>query len=207
MKSGSPKIRVYTLLINLIIKYLTHLKQYMKERKYLRLPALCMLLVSSWAISCQTASSQQEKANVTYIDSTLLQPDKHGKVRLTDDQWKKILSPQAFAILRKKQTEFPYTGDLLKNKKTGTYVCGGCGLPLFSSATKFESGTGWPSFFKGINPKNITEIKDNTHGMSRTEVVCSRCDGHLGHVFDDGPAPTGLRYCMNSVALKFVEKR
>ena len=101
-------------------------------------------------------------------------------------------------------TEPPFCGGLLKEKRPGTFVCRQCGLPLFRADTKFESGTGWPSFYRPFDPEHLREIADTSHGMSRTEVRCARCDGHLGHVFEDGPAPTGLRYCLNSVSLGFV---
>ncbi len=149
--------------------------------------------------SCESASSQQ-----TVSTPTPLRPDASGKVHLSEAEWKKRLSPNAYLVLREEKTETAYTGKLLKNKQKGIYTCGGCGLPLFSSTTKFESGTGWPSFYQPISPKNVTEVKDQTLGMVRVEVECSRCGGHLGHVFEDGPKPTGLRYCMNSLALSFI---
>jgi len=107
--------------------------------------------------------------------------------------------------LREKGTERPFTSPLNDNKEEGIYVCAACDTPLFSSETKYESGSGWPSFFTPIGEKSVEEIVDNSHGMSRTEVVCRTCGGHLGHVFNDGPKPTGLRYCMNGVALKFIK--
>ncbi len=152
----------------------------------------------------QPASGQQTQRRVAQAHNAVISPGKDGKVRLPDAEWKKILPPDSYTVLRQKGTERPYTGALLENKKQGTYVCGGCGLPLFSSKTKFESGTGWPSFYDTFSKANVLDLTDSDHGMTRTEVVCSRCGGHLGHVFDDGPAPTGLRYCINSVSLKFV---
>jgi peptide-methionine (R)-S-oxide reductase len=126
------------------------------------------------------------------------------KVVKSDDEWKKVLSSEQYRILRKGGTEFAGSGGaLLHNHAKGVYRCAACGQLLFSSDTKFESGTGWPSFYKPFAPQSVVEKKDGTLGMERTEVLCSRCGGHLGHVFDDGPAPTHLRYCMNAGALKF----
>ncbi len=121
----------------------------------------------------------------------------------TDEEWKKILSPEAFAVMRQEDTERPWTSALLDEHRKGTFACAGCDLPLYASDTKFDSGTGWPSFFD-VLPGAVGKKEDNSWFATRTEVHCSRCGGHLGHVFDDGPKPTGLRYCMNGVALKFV---
>jgi peptide-methionine (R)-S-oxide reductase len=123
--------------------------------------------------------------------------------KLTDAEWRQRLSPQAYDVLRKYGTERAGTSALTHEKRKGTFACAGCDLPLFSSDTKFESGTGWPSFYQPL-PSAIGTQQDRAYFMTRTEVHCSRCLGHLGHVFDDGPPPTGLRYCMNGVAMKFV---
>lgn len=128
------------------------------------------------------------------------------KINLTEDEWKSRLNDMEFYVLRKEGTERAFTGDLWDHHEKGTYVCAGCGLPLFHSDTKFDSGTGWPSFYQPIAKDCIADFEDDSHGMDRTEVECARCGGHQGHVFPDGPPPTGLRYCINSVSLNFVKQ-
>ncbi len=128
------------------------------------------------------------------------------KVEKSEEQWRKELSPEQYHVLREAGTERAFTGAYWDNHDKGTYHCAACGLPLFSSATKFDSGTGWPSFYAPVSKANVSEESDRTLGMVRTEVKCRRCGSHLGHVFDDGPRPTGLRYCMNSIALKLEKE-
>jgi peptide-methionine (R)-S-oxide reductase len=146
-----------------------------------------------------TVSTDKMAATMPDGDTTL------KKVVKTPEDWRKQLGDAAYNVLREKGTERSFSGKYWDNHESGTYNCNACNLPLFKSDTKFESGTGWPSFYAPINNKNVIENRDTDHGMVRTEVVCARCEGHLGHVFEDGPKPTGLRYCMNSISLNFVK--
>lgn len=128
-----------------------------------------------------------------------------GKMPKSETEWKEKLTPEQYRVLREKGTEMAFTGKLLKNKDSGMYTCAGCGTQLFASDTKFDSGTGWPSFTDAI-PGSVELKKDATHGMLRTEVTCAKCGGHLGHIFDDGPGPNGKRFCINSCSLDFKRK-
>ena len=165
-----------------------------------------MAILCTFLISCQSKQVSAQEDQSPAIKYEHVDLEFGDKIERAEDEWKQLLTGQEFRVLRQKGTERAFTGDLLENKKEGDYVCGGCGLVLFESATKFKSGTGWPSFYQPANKKNVGEVDDSTLGMKRTEVVCNRCGGHLGHVFEDGPKPTGLRYCINSVSLDFVEK-
>lgn len=149
----------------------------------------------------QTSSAPTDSlVPAQYLDGKLV------KVEKSEDAWKRELSEQEFYVLHKEGTERAFTGDLWNHHEHGVYVCAGCGLPLFASETKFDSGTGWPSFFKPISADCIADKTDTSYGMDREEVECARCGGHQGHVFSDGPPPTGLRYCINSVSLDFVKQ-
>ena len=173
----------------------------MKQLSLLILLALCMQACSYSQPSKKVAMKETNKNNPVYSNND------SSAVNLSEDEWKKILPEDVYYISRKKGTERPFTSPFETLKDKGTYYCAACGNALFVSDTKFESGCGWPSFYQPISKTSIIYEEDNTLGMSRTEVMCGRCKGHLGHVFNDGPPPTGLRYCINGVVLDFKKAK
>ncbi|MEP1150252.1 MAG: peptide-methionine (R)-S-oxide reductase MsrB [Balneola sp.] len=171
-----------------------------------------ILIIVSIAITALfLISAHSSKKTITHDHSVSLtdaQPDPSKKYpyQKSEAEWKEILTSKEYKILREKGTEIPWFNEYDDNKKEGIYVCAGCGQKLYSSEHKYNSGTGWPSFWKPISDSLVAEEVDKSYFMTRTEIVCSNCGGHLGHVFDDGPEPTGLRYCMNSAAMDFIPK-
>jgi methionine-R-sulfoxide reductase len=167
--------------------------------------AVLVTLLALGAVGWSADTGDAPSVTVVDLDQgRLTDPKPMAKVVHSEAEWRRLLAPEVYEVLRASDTEPPFCGGLLKNSKPGFYVCAGCGLPLFASAAKFDSGTGWPSFFREVYPGNVTRTDDRSHGMVRTSISCARCDGHLGHVFDDGPRPTGERHCLNSAALRFV---
>ncbi len=169
--------------------------------------AVFPLILLLWQ-SCTMQNNQKENNTMNNkSENPVYSRTDTGKVVLPEEDWKKILSPDVYYIARQKGTERPYTSKFETSKEVGTYYCAVCGNALFKSDTKFESGCGWPSFYEPISKSSIIYLPDNTLGMSRTEVECGRCKSHLGHVFEDGPPPTGLRYCINGVVLDFEKAK
>lgn len=176
---------------------------------------LPLLLAIAFAIGCTFAQKSpvppkkepNKMENDTPPKTSVYNRNSTDKLNLSNEDWKKILSPQVYYIARQKGTERPWTSKYEAFHEKGTYYCAACGNPLFVSDTKFESGCGWPSFYQPITKSSIIYTPDNSHGMQRTEVQCGRCEAHLGHVFDDGPPPTGLRFCINGVVLDFEKAR
>ena len=166
--------------------------------------AVFLRVGSTTALPQEFADGHLSTVHIYDDRGELVGPVAMEPVRKSREQWQAELSPEQFHVIREAGTERAFTGALLENKQEGVYVCAACSLPLFTSGTKFESGTGWPSFFEPIVADNVANKTDRTYGMIRTEITCARCNGHLGHVFDDGPRPTGLRYCVNSVSLGFT---
>jgi len=157
---------------------------------------VCIFVITVFMACNDNSNGQENIKSATPMNDT-------NKVEKSDEEWKKVLSEEQFDVLRNKGTERPFTGKYYLHKEKGVYVCAACGAELFKSDTKFDSGCGWPSFNNVIDSSKVVYTKDNSLGMSRTEITCARCGGHLGHVFDDGPPPTGLRYCINSVSIDF----
>jgi peptide-methionine (R)-S-oxide reductase len=161
----------------------------------------CLLLLSTGACSQGPNKTNSKKAAMSTNQNKYYSTTSNEKLVLPDSVWKQVLSPEVYQIAREKGTERPFSSAFENSKEVGTFHCAACGNPLFKSTAKFESGCGWPSFFEPITKSSILYIPDNTHGMQRTEVECGKCKAHLGHVFEDGPPPTGLRYCINGVVL------
>jgi len=175
----------------------------------MRIQIFVFLFLSFSALSCNQAQTPRVGEETAQLEPYFVNSagDTIQRLFKTEDEWKELLSKEEFRILREAGTERAGTGDLLDNKKDGLYTCAACGLVLFSSEAKYNSGSGWPSYYKPYDPAHILEKTDPSYGWNRVELLCARCGGHLGHVFEDGPRPTGLRYCINAASLDFEKEK
>jgi methionine-R-sulfoxide reductase len=175
----------------------------MKKSVYTAILVLSVVLLTA----CEGVTQTKNAATAgDPVAGKVFARDTTGIATWTDSQWKTTLTPAQYDVLREKGTDMPFAGKFYKHKEKGTYVCAGCGTELFTSSMKFDSDCGWPSFDKEIAGGKVKQVRDNTHGMERIEILCAKCGSHLGHIFDDGPTVTGLRYCVNSTSIDFKKK-